>query len=143
MSEKNIFKKKFKEKEFFFLWFLQPTFTYCEKPRISGQVNLWEVKIIHKVSYCCYLLLVHSAQLGSQNSTLTVVRLGKFECNRWKPHGRQVHLNPFSNTFLSIIGSPNSPHVIFRLKRLQKCHKNDNHGFLFLWPNQALCTVAT
>ena len=57
-----------------------------------------------------------------------------------KTHERQVHSTPFSVTFSLKKSSPNSLHVIFRLKTLQKCHKNDNHGFLFLWPNQALCT---
>ena len=35
---------------------------------------------------------------------------------------------------------PKSPHVMFRLKTFQKCHNNNNHNFLFLWPDQALCT---
>ena len=81
-----------------------------------------------------------SAQWGCKNATL--MEANKQNCsdfveNPWNIGEWNINFHKFSLT----ICSPHSPHFIFMSKSLQKCHKNHNHEFSFLWPYQALCNA--
>ena len=78
MSGKNMFDQNFLFSFFNLIWFLQSTFPqtahFWPRESLRGDNHILRFAKIKGFT----LLLVHSAQLGSQNATLTVIRLDKF-----------------------------------------------------------------